>query len=177
LNPEETFPSPVSNIYLFLKSISVLGKSHQVFKFDKKLHMHFHFLSHEPKLPSYLQQQLFNTQFVAHVSVVQHSIEGGGLRAKHMGLKWGAIGNTLGDTHWEPWEHIGNLMGTPWEHIGNTLGIKEFLKKILRTTWEHIGNMIWTHWKLDGTWWEHLGNIKIEKMLATMCKRKDHIYY
>ncbi len=40
----------------------------------------------------------------------------GGLLAKHMGLKWGAIGNTLG-------EHIGNL--------GN----------ILRTWWEPIENL------------------------------------
>jgi len=31
----------------------------------------------------------------------------GGLWAKHMGLKQGAIGNTLG-------EHIENLMGTYW---------------------------------------------------------------
>jgi hypothetical protein len=42
----------------------------------------------------------------------------GGLLAKHMGLKQGAIGNTLG-------EHIGNLMGTHWELEGNTLGTKE----------------------------------------------------
>jgi len=32
----------------------------------------------------------------------------GGLWAKHMGLKQGAMGNTLG-------EHSGNLMGTHWE--------------------------------------------------------------
>jgi hypothetical protein len=32
--------------------------------------------------------------------------------AKHMGLKWGAIGNTLG-------EHIGNLLRTWREHVGN----------------------------------------------------------
>jgi hypothetical protein len=36
----------------------------------------------------------------------------GGLWAKHMGLKLGAIGNTLG-------EHIGNLMGTHWEFERN----------------------------------------------------------
>jgi len=34
-----------------------------------------------------------------------------------MGLKPGAIGNTLG-------EHIGNLMGTYWELEGNMLGTK-----------------------------------------------------
>ncbi len=42
----------------------------------------------------------------------------GGLWAKHMGLKRGAIGNTLG-------EHIGNLgnmFGTWWEPIGNLKG-------------------------------------------------------
>ncbi len=42
----------------------------------------------------------------------------GGLWALHMGLKRGAIGNTLG-------EHIGNLMGTHWELEGNMLGTKE----------------------------------------------------
>jgi hypothetical protein len=42
----------------------------------------------------------------------------GGLWAKHMGLKRGAIGNTLG-------EHIENLMGTHWELEGNMLGTKE----------------------------------------------------
>jgi len=39
----------------------------------------------------------------------------GGLWAKHMGLKRGAIGNTLG-------EHTGNIwnrLGTNWEHVGN----------------------------------------------------------
>jgi hypothetical protein len=34
--------------------------------------------------------------------------EKGGLWAKHMQLKRGAIGNTLG----EPREHVGNLLGT-----------------------------------------------------------------
>jgi hypothetical protein len=42
----------------------------------------------------------------------------GGLQTKHMGLKRGAIGNTLG-------ENIGNLMGTHWELEGNMLGTKE----------------------------------------------------
>jgi len=36
----------------------------------------------------------------------------GRLWAKHMGLKPGAIGNTLG-------EHIGNLKGTCWEQREN----------------------------------------------------------
>jgi hypothetical protein len=36
----------------------------------------------------------------------------GGLWAKHIGLKPGAIGNTLG-------EHIGNLKGTCWEQRKN----------------------------------------------------------
>ncbi len=39
-----------------------------------------------------------------------------------MGLKQGAIGNTLE-------EHIGNLVGTHWELEGNMLGTKEKLKK------------------------------------------------
>jgi hypothetical protein len=39
-----------------------------------------------------------------------------------MGLKQGAIGNTLG-------EHIGNLMGTHWELERNMLGTKEKWKK------------------------------------------------
>jgi hypothetical protein len=38
----------------------------------------------------------------------------GGLWAKHMGLNWGTIGNTLG-------EHIGNL-GNYWEPDGNLKG-------------------------------------------------------
>jgi hypothetical protein len=42
----------------------------------------------------------------------------GGLWTKHMGLKRGAIGNTIG-------EHIGNLMGTHWELERNMLGTKE----------------------------------------------------
>jgi hypothetical protein len=42
----------------------------------------------------------------------------GGLWAKHMGLKRGAVGNTSG-------EHIGNLMGAHWELEGNILGAKE----------------------------------------------------
>ncbi len=44
-----------------------------------------------------------------------------------MGLKGGAFGNTLGDTHWEAKEHFGNILGdTYWElkeHFGNLLGI------------------------------------------------------
>jgi hypothetical protein len=40
----------------------------------------------------------------------------------NMGLKRGAIGNTLG-------EQIGNLMGISWELKGNMLGIKEKRKK------------------------------------------------
>jgi hypothetical protein len=36
-------------------------------------------------------------------------VRGGGLWAKHMRLKWGAIGNTLGWTPWEPREPIENL--------------------------------------------------------------------
>jgi hypothetical protein len=45
----------------------------------------------------------------------------GGLWAKHMGLKRGVIGNTLG-------EHIGdlrNIFGTHWELERNMLGTKE----------------------------------------------------
>jgi hypothetical protein len=42
----------------------------------------------------------------------------GGLRAKHRGLKQGAIGYTLR-------EHIGNLMRTHWELERNMLGTKE----------------------------------------------------
>jgi hypothetical protein len=38
-----------------------------------------------------------------------------------MGLKRGAIGNTLG----EPREHIWNLMRTHWELEGNMLGTKK----------------------------------------------------
>jgi hypothetical protein len=53
-------------------------------------------------------------------------VRGDELWAKHMGLKWGAIGNTLGGTPWEPSEHIENLLGTWKEHVGN----KGKMKKI-----------------------------------------------
>jgi hypothetical protein len=46
----------------------------------------------------------------------------GGLWAKHMGLKQGAI-----------WEQIGNLMGTHWELETNMLGTKEKKTGPLRT--------------------------------------------
>jgi hypothetical protein len=41
----------------------------------------------------------------------------GGLWAKHMGLKRGAVGNIL-RTRWEP---IGNLKGTFWEQRKNEI--------------------------------------------------------
>jgi len=41
----------------------------------------------------------------------------GGLWAKLMGLKPGAIGNTLG----EHVENLGNILGTHWELEGNML--------------------------------------------------------
>jgi hypothetical protein len=49
----------------------------------------------------------------------------GGLWAKHMGLKQGAIWEKPLGTHWEHREYIGNLMGTQWELEGNMLGTKE----------------------------------------------------
>jgi hypothetical protein len=49
-------------------------------------------------------------------------IRRGGLWAKHMGLKRGAIGNTL-------WAHIENLMGTHWELDRNMLGTTEKRKE------------------------------------------------
>jgi len=52
-------------------------------------------------------------------------VKRGGLWAKPMGLKGGAIGNTLRGTHWELKEHIENLMETNWELVGNMLGTKE----------------------------------------------------
>jgi hypothetical protein len=45
----------------------------------------------------------------------------GGLWAKHMGLKQGAIGNTLG----EHMENLGNTWRTLSELEGNMLGTKE----------------------------------------------------
>jgi hypothetical protein len=50
----------------------------------------------------------------------------GGLWAKQMGLKRGAIGDTLG-------EHIENLMGTHWEFEKNMLGTKEMKKSPITT--------------------------------------------
>jgi len=44
----------------------------------------------------------------------------GGLCAKHIGLKRGAIGKSLG-------AHIGNMMGTWREHIGNKGKMKKSL--------------------------------------------------
>jgi hypothetical protein len=52
-----------------------------------------------------------------------------------MGLKGGAIGNTLGGTHWELGrEHAGNPIGTQWKLEGNMLG----------TQWELERNMLGT---------------------------------
>jgi hypothetical protein len=51
-------------------------------------------------------------------------VRSGGLWAKHMGLKQGAIGNTFE-------EHIGNLVGTHWERQENMFLSKEKLKKTL----------------------------------------------
>ncbi len=45
-----------------------------------------------------------------------------GIWAKHMALSQGVIGNTVGGTHQELREHIGNLMGTHWELESNMLG-------------------------------------------------------
>jgi len=53
--------------------------------------------------------------------------------AKHMGLKQGVIGNSLG-------EHIGNLgniLVASWEPIGNLKGTKEKFKKILPSPAPH----------------------------------------
>jgi hypothetical protein len=56
----------------------------------------------------------------------------GGLWAKHLGLKRGAIGNTLG----EHIENSGNILRTWWEPIGNMLGTKEKWKK----NWDFFNN-------------------------------------
>jgi len=48
----------------------------------------------------------------------------GGLWAKHMGLKQGAIWNTLG-------EHIGNLKGTCWEQRKNEKNTNEGICMII----------------------------------------------
>jgi len=58
-------------------------------------------------------------------------VRGGGLWAKHMGSKWGAIGNTLGGTPWEPRELIRNLKGTCWEQRKNEKRIKAFFECML----------------------------------------------
>jgi hypothetical protein len=49
----------------------------------------------------------------------------GGLWAKYMGLKGGAIGNTFGEQIANLREHIENLMGTHWKVERNMLGTKE----------------------------------------------------
>jgi hypothetical protein len=62
--------------------------------------------------------------------------ERGGLWAKHMGGKWGAIENTIG-------EHIGNLenmMRTWYKHVGN----KGKMKKI-KALWVHAEASHWLH--------------------------------
>ncbi len=53
-----------------------------------------------------------------------------GEKGRTLGKTYG-IGNTPWGTHWEPREHIGNLMGTHWELEGNMLGTKEKWKKML----------------------------------------------
>jgi len=57
----------------------------------------------------------------------------GGLWAKHMGLKRGAIGNTIG-------KHIGNLgniKGTCWEHVGNKGKMKKIPPRQEKTRANH----------------------------------------
>jgi hypothetical protein len=70
----------------------------------------------------------------------------GGLWAKHMGLKRCTIGNTLGGTHWEPKEHIENLMGTHWELARGTcweqrkklgVGMSQILPRLSSTNKHH----------------------------------------
>jgi hypothetical protein len=86
-----------------------------------------------------------------------YRLEGEGLWAKHMGLKWGAIGNVLGEhignlenilrTWWEP---IGNLKGTCWEQRKNekkssfppTQNLKE---KRIKALWVHAEPSHWLH--------------------------------
>ncbi len=63
----------------------------------------------------------------------------GGLWAKHMGLTWGAIGNTLG-------EHIGNLNGTCWEQRKNIPPYPKLKrKKNHLALWVHVKPPHWLH--------------------------------
>jgi hypothetical protein len=73
------------------KHIKIKNKKHKSFK--KKL-------KHEPNIVE-----------ITHLCI-RHGVQ------TSMGLKRGAIGNTLG-------EHIGNLMGTHWELEGNILRTQE----------------------------------------------------
>jgi hypothetical protein len=69
----------------------------------------------------------------------------GGLWAKHMGLKGGAIGNTFG-------EHIGNpgnILKTHWELEGNMLGTKEKGKKILPPTQNFFKKKVFSYDNLE----------------------------
>jgi hypothetical protein len=49
----------------------------------------------------------------------------GGLWAKHIGIKARYYWEHPWGTHWEPREHIGNLMGTHWELEGNKGKVKK----------------------------------------------------
>jgi hypothetical protein len=81
----------------------------------------------------------------------------GGLWAKHLAIKWGAIGNTLG-------EHIGNLgniLGTWWQPIGNLKGTwweqrknekkssphphPKLKRKKIKALWVHTKPSHWLH--------------------------------
>jgi hypothetical protein len=52
-------------------------------------------------------------------------VKRGKLWAKDMGLKQRFYWEQPWGTHWEPKEHIENLMGTHWELARNMLGTKE----------------------------------------------------
>jgi hypothetical protein len=60
----------------------------------------------------------------------------------HMGWKWGALGNVLGNTMgtWRTyWEHHEKSLGTLWQLDEN----------IVLTSWELIENLIRTHWEQE----------------------------
>ncbi len=70
-------------------------------------------------------------------------VRSGGLWAKHMGLKWGAIGNTFG-------EHIGNLgnmLGTKgkWKKSSPSSPHPKLKRKIIKELWVHVEPTHWLH--------------------------------
>ncbi len=70
--------------------------------------------------------------------------EKGRTLGKGYGIKWGAIGNTLGEKHVKCIENLRNIIWNIWEHAKNMMKHKN-KKNSIHTTPHLQGKKIWTH--------------------------------